>query len=116
MATTRRGYHDPPEEPEPFENCWECNESLWLDDHGDIEYYQVGDQRFYCCMEKECIEQIMYEAGKGGMSVEEFDAHHLETHHEPTEQELRSAEIEAKIDQKLFEGWRKNGNSKKGNS
>jgi len=104
MATTRRGYYDPPEEPEPFAECWHCGESLWLDDHGDIDYYQVGDQRYYCCMETDCIHEIIYEAGKEGMSVEKFDAHHLETHHEPTEQELRDAEIDRKVDELLMEG------------
>lgn len=53
----------PPDPPDPYADCWYCNEGLYPDRDNDIEVIEGEDREYYCCMSKRCLEAIGIEEG-----------------------------------------------------
>lgn len=68
----------PPAPPEPVAECWYCNEDLYTEADGNIDYLEINGNEYYCCMQVECLEAIALEEGlREKYHKEDFDNYSL---------------------------------------
>lgn len=103
----------PPDTPEPFGQCWSCNEDIYPDTFNTVFY--LGN--YFCCGRKECIEAIgieeeledKYKKFKKKIDDNDFMFYEfvkgelMRCERVPTDEDLEMMEAERKMEEKWSE-------------